>query len=208
MPTDPTHSSRRGRGRPRDPERSRAILDAARDLLHHGGWDALTFEAVASRASVGRPTVYRRWPTKGHLVAEVFEAELAELGGPDEVRGLVLPDTGSLHGDLLALIEAHVDRLAILEKHGVLPGLLAEMALDHELAERIQAEVLRPDRDRVAVIVEAAISRGEAAPDLDIDLIMDLLGGSVVYQSFVLHRTVDPATLDRMVDVVAKGCRP
>ncbi|MGY6501259.1 MAG: TetR/AcrR family transcriptional regulator [Acidimicrobiales bacterium] len=208
MPTDPTDPSAHSRGRPRDPERSRAILDAARALLHDGGWAALTVEAAASRAGVGRPTVYRRWPTKGHLVAEVLGAELSELGGPDEPRGLAVPDTGSLRGDLLALMRAHVERLAVLEKHGVLPGLLAEMALDAELAERVQDEVLRPDRSRLTVIVDAAAERGDAPADLDIDLVMNLLGGSVVYQTFVLHREVDDRTLERLVDVVATGCRP
>src|SRR5579863_5183615 len=85
-------------GRPRDDAREQAILDAAIDLLAEVGYEAMSIEAVAVRAKSSKATIYRRWPGKAELVADAIrrrtEPTLADL-----------PDTGSLRGDLLALVE-------------------------------------------------------------------------------------------------------
>jgi AcrR family transcriptional regulator len=87
--TDPT------RGRPRDPRRREAILHAAIALVAEVGYDRMTVEALAHRAGVSKPTIYRRWPQgKPAIVAEAIHAKRAAAGPP--------PDTGSLRGDLLA----------------------------------------------------------------------------------------------------------
>src|SRR3954468_25112873 len=87
------------RGRPRDPRRRQAILDAAVHLLAEVGYDRATVEAVAARAGVSKPTIYRRWPGgKAEIVADAIRAKRAD--------GAVLPDTGSLRGDLLAMLRA------------------------------------------------------------------------------------------------------
>jgi AcrR family transcriptional regulator len=194
------------RGRPRDPRRSRAIVDAARELLREGGWNALTIEAVASRAGVGRPTVYRRWPTKGHLAAEVLGAELDAHGRTDEPRGIALPDGGSLPADLRAIARALLDRLVALEEHGIHPGVIAEMALDADLAHQVRAEVLIPDRDRAAVVVERAIERGEVSEATDPGFVIDSLAALVVYFLYLVHEPVGEAELDRIVELVTRGC--
>ena len=83
----------RGRGRPRSEEAHRAIVEATLTLLDEGGYTALTIEAVAERAGVGKTTIYRRWPSKLELVVEAV-GELRPPGPPD--------DTGSLAGDFAA----------------------------------------------------------------------------------------------------------
>jgi AcrR family transcriptional regulator len=203
--TEPAPSPAR-RGRPRDPERSRAILDAARSLLREGGWEALTIEAVANRAGVGRPTVYRRWPTKGHLAAEVLGMELNEHGEPVQDRRLGLPDTGSLRGDLLALAQVLIDRLAALEKKGILPGVVSEMALDEELAHQVRASVLVPDRERVTEVVHRAAERGELRDHIDASLVIDTLSAVVIYFTTVVHEPPSSDQVEQVVDLIADGC--
>ena len=62
-------------GRPRDPTIDDVILRVTRDLLIESGYSGVAFDSVARRAGVTRPTVYRRWPSKMHLVHEaVFPA--------------------------------------------------------------------------------------------------------------------------------------
>src|SRR5580765_8961444 len=58
----------RPRGRPRSAKARSAILRAARELLREGGPAGVTMEGVATRAGVGKPTVYRWWPDR-HAVA-------------------------------------------------------------------------------------------------------------------------------------------
>lgn len=194
------------KGRPRDPERSRAIRDAARSLLREGGWDALTIEAVAARAQVGRPTVYRRWPTKGHLAAEVLQHEHAQAQRRED-EGPPLPDSGSLADDLRVLLAELLTELDDLEARGVQPGVVAEMVLDGSLAERVRIDGLVPHRTRVATVVNRAVERGEARPDLDPDFVVDTLAGVVLFRRYVLHEPVGDDDQKLLVELVTQGCR-
>ena len=206
QPASDSDSSRPSpRGRPRDPRRSRAIIDAARSLLREGGWTALTFEGVAAQAGVGRPTVYRRWPTKGHLAAEILGIAIAEHDKADVERGIELPDTGNIRADLTILTQALLDRLAALEDAGIQPGVLAEMVLDQDLARQVRADVLTPDRDHVATVVRHAIERGEARSDIDPALVMDSIVAHVIYLKYLVGEPVGQAEADRIVDLVVGG---
>src|SRR6185312_1951178 len=85
-------------------ERSRrAVLDAALELLSETGYAALTVEAIAARAGVGKQTIYRWWPGRGAVILDA----LAEAGPPPP-----LPDTGDLRADLLLVVRATVAELA------------------------------------------------------------------------------------------------
>src|ERR671929_593448 len=84
------------RGRPRDPALDTRIVEAAVALIAEVGYDGATVEAIAERAGVGKPTIYRRWAGKAEIVAEAIRARKG-AGGP--------ADTGSLRGDLRALVD-------------------------------------------------------------------------------------------------------
>jgi len=97
-----TGDDRPGRGgRPRDPSRDGAIRAAILEVLARSGYSGLTMDAVAAAAGVGKATIYRRWRTKSDLVADAV-AQLSHT--PVEV-----PDSGSLEGDLRALLRWLVD---------------------------------------------------------------------------------------------------
>ena len=102
-PNSSRSRSARG-GRPRDDAREQAILDAAIDLVAEIGYDAMSIEAVAARAKSSKATIYRRWPGKAELVAEAMRRR-SEPVLED------LPDTGSLRGDLLALVQRMFDSI-------------------------------------------------------------------------------------------------
>src|SRR3954451_15744561 len=74
--------SERGRGRPRDRAIDDAALRAVRELLVEVGCDQLSMVAIAERARVGRPALYRRWPSKTHLI---FEAVFGWEDAPSPV---------------------------------------------------------------------------------------------------------------------------
>src|SRR5438270_13606031 len=87
-------------GRPRDPSRDGVIRAAILCLLAEVGYGALTMDAVAAEAGVGKATIYRRWRTKEDLVVDTIS---------DLHRGEALPpDTGSLEGDLRSMLHSLV----------------------------------------------------------------------------------------------------
>src|SRR3954470_17199318 len=86
-------------GRKRDHTRDPEILEAALDVLAETGYDGMTIDMVAARAKAGKATVYRRWSSKAELVIDAVAC--MKRGDLDEAN---LPDTGTLRGDLVALI--------------------------------------------------------------------------------------------------------
>src|SRR5918999_3120935 len=87
-------------GRPRDPSRDGVIRAAILRLLADVGYGALTMDAVASEAGVGKATIYRRWRTKQDLVVDT----ISDLNRAEATP----PDTGSLEGDLRAMMRSMV----------------------------------------------------------------------------------------------------
>src|SRR5689334_8191804 len=111
-------------GRPRNPLIDEAVLRAAAELVVEVGYADLTIAAIAERAGTSKPAIYRRWPSKAHLVHEaVFPMSDATE----------LPDTGSLHGDMREMMRRTVGVLTTPAARAALPGLVGEMAADPTL---------------------------------------------------------------------------
>jgi AcrR family transcriptional regulator len=185
---------RRGPGRPRSPEADRAILEATIALLFEVGYRRLTIEAVAARAGVGKTTIYRRHPSK---IALVMAAQAAD-------RDSTVPDldTGSFRGDLLALGEHMVLRLATWGK--VLPGILSEAQDDPEVARAVGTQFVWR-RQVFGDIVDRAVARGEVGPDTDAELVFRLMDGPILMELMVLRGPIDTPLIERVVAGVIDG---
>jgi AcrR family transcriptional regulator len=92
------------RGRPRSERAQQAVLSAATDLLLERGLGAVSMDAIAERAGVSKATIYRWWPTKETLALDALYQEWTD-SDPEPA------DTGSLRGDLLALLIPWVSRV-------------------------------------------------------------------------------------------------
>jgi AcrR family transcriptional regulator len=158
-------------GRPRDPDVDRRVADAAITLFGETGWAGFSVDAVAKRASVGKASIYLRWPTKEALLVEALRLRVGII---DDV------DTGSLREDLvrlarqiLGLYLGDAGRAALrLDLEGdLIPGL----------ADRLRA--LRTSQVLAARgIVRRGISRGEIPADTSITLLLDtLVGGATTH---------------------------
>src|SRR5919198_5253591 len=113
------------RGRPRDPQRRQAILAAAMALIAEVGYDRATVDAIAARAGVSKPTIYRRWPGgKPEIVADAIRSKHADADA--------LPDQGSLRGDLLALLATMIDHIE--EDAHLAGGLISRLRESEELS--------------------------------------------------------------------------
>jgi AcrR family transcriptional regulator len=160
-------------GRPRSEQAHEAILHATVVLLAEHGLRGLTIEAVASRAGVGKTTIYRRWDTKNELAAEAL-GRLRPPGPP--------PDTGSLIGDIGALVELQRGRLEASALPRLMPRLLGEATDDPDFHAVIVARAVQPIRDILGEIVRRGIERGELRADLDVEATVDVLHAAPIYK--------------------------
>src|SRR4051794_6579127 len=179
------------RGRPRDPRRREAILGAAIALVAEVGYDRMTVDALAARAGVSKPTIYRRWPGgKAEIVVEAIRAKRAVSGE--------LPDTGTLRGDLLALLSAVV---ATLDDAHLAAGLMSQLRSSAELTALFRDEVVVDERRRYAVLLERAVARGEIAGPVT-PLFADIAGSVIFTRSLVAGEPLDQPFLEELVDHV------
>jgi AcrR family transcriptional regulator len=135
-----------------------ALLDAAWDELQAGGYANLTMEAVADRAGTSRAVLYRRWHNRPELVIAAIRRHRPLLSGE-------VPDTGSLRGDVLALLSRMSDRMAEIGPETVY-GVLGDYFADAELFSRVQDQVLQIGAGVMATILGRAEARGEARADI------------------------------------------
>jgi AcrR family transcriptional regulator len=193
-----TGSASRGRGRPRSEEAHRAILAAVVELLSEHGLGGLTIESVAARAGVGKTTIYRRWDTKNELVLEAME-QLRPPGPP--------PDTGSLIGDLNALVAVQRARLEATQLPRVIPRVLGESLDEPELHAQIVERAVTPIRGILEEIVRRALDRGELREDLDVDTLVDVLHAAPVYKLLLAGGAIEAVAgvPERIVPLLLEG---
>ncbi len=143
-----------GKTRRRGAALEQALLDAAWAELQEVGYAGLTMEAVADRAGTSRAVLYRRWRNRPELVIVAMRRHRPMLSGE-------VPDTGSLRGDVLALLTRVSDRLTELGPQTVC-GILGDYFADTELFAAFQDQVLHIGASVMATILKHAEERGEA----------------------------------------------
>jgi AcrR family transcriptional regulator len=186
--------AQRKAGRPRSPDVHEAILRATAEMLGTAGYANLTIEGVAHRAAVTRQSIYRRWPTKLALVAELLRS--VSENAP-------LPDTGSLRGDLRALYRLYGSYL-ITAGGPIIPGLVAEAMHNAELASIVEAYV--DERRTIAMrVFERAAARGEMRPDADPGTLIDLVSGYFWYLKLIRRAPIPADGIEPFVDALLDG---
>lgn len=181
-------------GRKRDHSRDPEILDAALDVLAEVGYDRMTMDMVAARAKAGKATVYRRWPSKADLVVEAVACMKKVDTDPAS-----LPDTGTLRGDLIAMMRPHTI-VDAEKKLRVMAGLVSMLAQSPEFADAVNAAIVEPRASINRVFLQRAVDRGEIPADVDIEQLAILAPSMVAYRVLVLRKPVDRAFLLGVLD--------
>ena len=191
MTTDVTRPSRGGR--PRDPSRDGVIRAAILRLLADVGYGALTMDAVASEAGVGKATIYRRWRTKQDLVVDTISDLNRDEAAP--------PDTGSLEGDLRAMMRQMVTMISGPTGAATL-SLLSTMPHHPALAEAFRTGPLAVWRQAFEQIWQRAEERGETGPGLAGSLAAESTSALLVQRWLLTGGEVDEAYADSVLDAV------
>ncbi|EID56558.1 TetR/AcrR family transcriptional regulator [Saccharomonospora xinjiangensis] len=163
-----TASHRRQPGRPRSERASRAITRAALELLLDGvSVDALSVEAIAARAGVGKATIYRRWPNKEAVLLEALES-LAE------------PQTGSAGGGVLGELTAIVEEFCRWAEESRSARLLPRLIGAPGLRGHYLRVVIDPRVTAIREVLGKGVHRGVLAADVDVETLTTLIVGSVL----------------------------
>jgi TetR/AcrR family transcriptional regulator of autoinduction and epiphytic fitness len=175
---------------PRVERSRRVILEAVLDELGAVGYGALTIEAVAARAGVGKSTVYRHWPGKLELVEDAFRTLKAPV---------VVPEGGDLRAKVVGLLE----QIACLVEQSTystcMPALIEASERDPEVRDFHR----RFSSERRAVLVgllRDAVEGGELPPGTDPEIVADALVGTIFLRRLMLHEPLDPSLAPVLVD--------
>jgi AcrR family transcriptional regulator len=152
-PTSQSQPHSGGKTRRRGAALEEALLDAAWEELRAVGYANLTMEAVADRAGTSRAVLYRRWRKRPELVIAAMRQHRPVMSGD-------VPDTGSLRGDVLALLTRMSSRLAEVGPDTVY-GILGDYFADAELFPRVQDQMLQIGSGVMGTILKHAEERGE-----------------------------------------------
>lgn len=198
MPAKDPAPPRRGRPPIEAAESHARILDAVYELLQERSVRDLTMEAVAKRAGVGKPTLYKWWPTKAALVLAMFKERIAVALPPpsagkaeEAIREAACALIGPLNGQL----------------GKVLSELIAEGQSEPAILQELFDKHIRGHAEADAADIERGKKSGELASDADPQLIIDAVFGAIFYR--LLFRTA-PLTEefgDKLVRQVFRGAR-
>jgi len=191
---------RRSAGRPRGATIAPQVLRETLAELARAGLEGLSVARIAERAKVNKTSIYRRWPTREALVA-------AALNGVRQEVAARAPDTGSLRGDLVALL-APVGRLLSTPNGQALVRASFSETMGNELSALSSRHVGRRLRGPVRGLVERARTRGELGPAVNVRQLLCTLQGALIHRVLFERANVTNRWLEATVDLVIEGARP
>lgn len=186
-------------GRPRDTRIDSAVLDAAAELLPEVGYAELTVAAIADRAGTSRPAVYRRWPSKAHLVHEAVFRDADTTS---------IPATGRLDEDLRNIVSRTAALLTSPLARVAVPGLIGEAASDPTLNQRLLDRFAGRGWSGLDAHLADAITQGRLKPGVEAGILLELVIGSAL--AAILVRGPDGLTdawVDSTTQVLLDGVR-
>ena len=170
--------------------REAELLAVTLQLLQEHGYDRLTVDAVASAARASKATVYRRWPSKAELVLAAF------IEGVRQVA--VVPDTGTLRGDLLKLGEVCCEHCT--QHASTIRAVMVEVSRNPALNDVMQNQFLDHRKALIQHVLRQAVDRGEITEAALTDELWDLLPGYLIFRSIIPSRPPTRRTVEALVD--------
>ena len=187
------------RGRPRSAEAEEAILRTALEILDDVGYGSFSIEAVAARAGVGRPTIYRRWPSKLELAIEA----VIRLAPP-----LKVTDTGDPLADFRRLVGVLLPDMSSSAAGRAIIAMASDPEVHGGLARHLDERYLRPRRAVFVDLLRRAADAGQIRPDLDFELLIDLVVGAALYRWLATGQPVNRQAARQIIDTVLDLAAP
>ncbi|MGE0886038.1 MAG: TetR/AcrR family transcriptional regulator [Blastocatellales bacterium] len=183
-------------GRPRCPLTHQNILKATRELVDEIGFANLTIEGIASRAGVGKTTIYRRWPNKSSIVLDAFFEDISSTCS--------VADTGKVRQDIRRQL-----RKLVKELNGPtgckVATLMANGQFDKEMAEAFRARWIERHRNDALALIKRGMETGEIRKEADPEVLVDALYGPIYFRLLAGHAPLTQRLADDLTDLVIDG---
>lgn len=193
----PTDSDQGHRGRRRSTHSHHAVLAATITLLDDVGYTALTMEAVAATAAVGKATIYRWWPSKAGLVLEALDTTIPT---PHAIS------TGNTRTDVRTIVQETIADYVHTALGPNLAAIATDAATDPHATDRLAA-LLGARRAAHASLLLAAAARADLPHDVDVNLLLDIITATLIHRA-LLGTPPDDHTIDQLTDLIVTGTPP
>ena len=175
------------------------MLDAAQAIIVADGLDACTVDEVSRRSGVAKTTIYRHFTNGDELVIHAVDCMKADVEAPD---------TGTLAGDLRALIEQYVGSVDPAVSRRLYVSML-HRALDDPQFEQAFYRTREAEHGPLRRVLQRAMARGEVDPEIDVTFAMQFLQGPFLVQHLLRPETVAlDARLDQLIDLACRALAP
>lgn len=181
---------------PRSARIHQQAIVATQELLAEGGYGAATIDAIAARAGISKVTLYNHWPSRTAIIANSF--------GLMMIDALPIPDTGDFTRDLTIYLKRIV-RFYRSDLGTVFAQLLASCVQDPVASSYFNKYFLDERRDTFSTIWRRAVARDEVDESVDIDDMIDLFFGPLVYRLISGHTELTESSVDGLVRVAVNG---
>lgn len=188
--------------RTRSESAHKKVIRAALELVAKGGVEAASMDAIAARSGVSKATIYKHWADKNALLLESMGA----VNGLDSRPAF---DSGNTRADMVAVLSYRPKENSRMREK-VLPHFVAYSASHLEFGIAWRDMVMEPPRRELRHLISKGVAKGEIVCDVDMDLCLALLLGSLMYWHIFLKRTnVDPKVLaEGVVDIFWRAFGP
>lgn len=176
------------------PEREAELYRAVLELLREVGYDALTMDAVAARTRSSKATLYRQWGGKAELVVKAMRSQ--------KPGGLADIDTGSLRGDLHAIV-AREDDCAMEQNAALMRALAMAVHMNPDLRQAFKELLVEPEMEEFRRIIRRAVDRGEVSSgNPALDYMVHMLVGAFATRTLIDDLPPTRAFLTSYIDAV------
>lgn len=183
-------------GRKRDPAIDEQVLEATIQILEEKGFGGMTMDLVAAQAKAGKASLYRRWPSKAELVRDALI-----WMSRSSVDSSKLPDTGSLRGDLLAVVKPYSQEFAE-RKLRVMAGLGSFYTEHQQTADEVFCGIFESWTTMNRAIFRRAIERGEVPKSAPVDLLCDTIIALASHYKRTQQKPFDRSAYAEFLDAV------
>ncbi len=190
--------SHSGRGRQRSQKAQEAVLKATVELMSTHPLRDVTVEAIAREAKVAKTTIYRWWTAKSFIALDAFSRIIE--------RKVVIPNTGSAYRDFTEQLKSAL-RFYKSSSGSTIRQFMAESQSDPEFQTAFNERFLQPRREAVKVIWERGIARGELSPAIDMDTVLDLIYGPMIFRLLTAHAPINDEKAGIIVAAAFHGIR-
>jgi len=190
---DPT--ARRPRGRPVSLKSRQAVLTAAAALLDERGFHGFTVDEVARRSGVSKATIYKHWTSGFDIAVNAY--------GDSVTDAVPVTDTGDVIWDLTGQIRRLAEFYAS-PRGRVVAQLLAAGTGQADGPALLREKFFAKRRGATHALIEHGKASGQLRPDLDPELVIDMLFGPIVFRLF---NGTEPLNADTATALAAMALR-